>query len=119
MLVACVMLNVTRASQVKHVIWEFFRRWPTPSAVADADSDEIRELIRPLGFYNRRTDRLQELSRHVRDHGVTIDGGMPGVGQYATDSYRIFVEGELIDPGDVTDVVLEAYLTWAWNTTSS
>lgn len=111
LLVACSMLNLTTNVQVKEIIWEFFRRWPTANACAVADPDEVRELIRPLGLYNRRTKSIIELSKAMSGgfSGDVMD--LPGVGKYASDSYRMFVEGYLVD--DVTDAKLRLYLSWA------
>ena len=111
--VACSMLNLTTAVQVKQIIWEFFRRWPTASDCVSADPDEIRELIRPLGLYNRRTRTLQRLSRSFRDGSYKSIRDIPGVGQYAADSHRIFCEGILIE--NANDIVLQTYLKWAKN----
>lgn len=111
LLVACSMLNLTTAVQVKQIIWKFFDRWPTPGACVDADPGEIRELIRPLGLYNRRTTSLQRLSRSFRDGSYEHIRDIPGVGKYAADSHRMFCEGYLVE--NVQDKKLRTYLEWA------
>ena len=56
------MLNQTSNKNVRQVIYNFFDRWPTPNSVLEANEDDIREAIRPLGFYNVRTNRIIRFS---------------------------------------------------------
>lgn len=48
--VAEVFLQRTRAGQVKSVYEEFRKRYPTPSALLDADLNEVSVLVRKLGL---------------------------------------------------------------------
>ena len=82
MLVGCIMLNQTSNKNVRQVIYSFFDKWPTPHHVINADEDEIREHIRPLGFYNRRTTTIMRFSHeyivkisgdYIKDNGITED----------------------------------------------
>ena len=63
MLIGCIMLNQTSNKNVRQVIYTFFDRWPNPQSVLNTSPDEIREHIRPLGFYNMRTDRIIRFCR--------------------------------------------------------
>jgi methyl-CpG-binding domain protein 4 len=111
LLVACIMLNQTTAVAVKKVIWSFFDRWPDAESCAKADSNDIRDMLKFLGMQNRRTKYIQSLSLAFsgNDYGSVLD--LPGVGKYAHDSYRMFVEGFLVE--DVKDKELKNYLKWA------
>jgi methyl-CpG-binding domain protein 4 len=112
LLVACIMLNLTNIKQVRPIIWEFFRRYSTPEAAASADETELAELIRPLGLYNRRAKSIIRLSSAITRPWRDVDD-LPGVGKYAADSFRIFVEGKMdVDP---TDAKLRKYVEWARN----
>jgi len=110
-LIACVMLNLTTVIQVKRVIWKFFSMYPDPESCVRGDPDDIRELIRPLGMYNRRTRSLQMLSQSFVDGEYKSVRDLPGVGKYAADSHRMFCEGYLVE--NVQDEKLKAYLSWA------
>jgi methyl-CpG-binding domain protein 4 len=113
LLCACIMLNQTSAHQVWQILPEFFERYPDPDALVAADPDDVRDLIRSLGFQNRRCERLL---------GMTLDwmsGRRPpehlhGIGKYASDSYRIFIGRYLDQEHDIQDKELRKYCHWAW-----
>lgn len=108
MLVGCIMLNQTSNKNVRQVIYTFFDRWPTPQSVIEADPNEIREHIRPLGFYNVRTNRLVRFSREYITKQFSKASDLYGIGKYADDSYEIFIKGNLdVQP---TDKILRRFL---------
>lgn len=120
MLVACIMLNQTSARQVKPILESFFSRWPDALKCADADLDEMASMIRPLGLQNRRAKTIKKMSSALVKQWIDSmkhgDGNydipsLPGIGKYAADSYKIFVEREIVD--DVTDKELINYVRWA------
>lgn len=110
-LVSCMMLNQTQRKQVERVLPEFIRRWPTPATFLSAQREDVVDLLRPLGFYNRRTDNLFKMTeryvaapwQHVRE--------LPGIGEYAARAWEIFVLGELGEdpPKDHALVKYHAY----------
>ena len=106
------MLNQTSFKQVRPIIWNFFERFPTPDDLAVADHDELAGMLRSLGFYNRRAQRLVRFASEF----VTGDWERPeelhGIGKYGADSYNIFVLGQL-DEVEPTDKKLLAYKAWA------
>lgn len=102
------MLNQTSNKNVRQVIYNFFEKWPTPQAVLSADQNDIRETIRPLGFYNIRTNRIVRFSHEYINKTFTKASELYGIGKYADDSYEIFIKGNLnVDP---TDKILIRYL---------
>jgi methyl-CpG-binding domain protein 4 len=108
MLVGCIMLNQTSNRNVRQVIYSFFDRWPTPQSILNANPDEIREHIRPLGFYNRRTQTIIRFSREYIEKKFNRACELHGIGKYADDSYEIFINGNLnVNP---TDKILIKYL---------
>ena len=108
MLIGCIMLNQTSNKNVRQVIYTFFDRWPNPQSVLNTSPDEIREHIRPLGFYNMRTDRIIRFCREYINKTFTKANELYGIGKYADDSYEIFIKGNLkVEP---TDKILIRYL---------
>ncbi len=110
MVVLCIMLNQTHYKQVDRVRDKFFSEWPHPEDAAFADKDKMREILRQLGFYNRRTKAIRQFSKEYFTGGWTDIGELYGVGKYARDSWMIFQEG--IIPNDVTDKKLIKYVDW-------
>jgi methyl-CpG-binding domain protein 4 len=108
MLIGCIMLNQTSNKNVRQVIYSFFDKWPTPQSVIEADPTEIREHIRPLGFYNLRTNRIQRFSQEYITKRFSKASELYGIGKYADDSYEIFIKGNLnVQP---TDKILLRFL---------
>jgi endonuclease III len=109
-MVCCMLLNCTARVQVDGIRDELFSRWPDARAMADADQQELAELIRPLGFYNKRSKTLIRFSEEWTNRKWFNVKDLHGIGQYAKDSWDIFVEGKV--PDSVTDHVLTRYLQW-------
>ena len=109
MLIGCMMLNQTKAKQVRQVIFEFFEEYPDEQAVLDADEKEMVEFLRPLGLYNRRTKNIKNFTYDwIRDKRKKDVTKLRGIGKYGADSYEIFVnENFNVEP---TDKVLIAFL---------
>lgn len=119
LLVAVIMLNQTSARQARPVWEEFFKIWPTPYYVWSNDPKQIeqtlsrmREVLRPIGFQNRRAERIWKMTEQFI---FTWDGVDPldlyGIGKYGADSYNIFVKGNIVE--DVQDKELRNYVNWA------
>lgn len=93
LLVACVFCNLTRRTTAEPIMWEFFRRWPTPEAAAKALESDIQELIRPLGLSSRKAHILVRMSREFLQGDWTEPRELYGIGKYANDSWLIFCKG--------------------------
>lgn len=104
------MLNQTSYIQVDKVRHAFFERFPNPEKLKDANDHDIIEIIRPLGFYNRRAKVWKEFSRSWLEWDGREVKDLPGVGKYASDSWKIFQEGVYDIP--VEDKELKKYLRW-------
>lgn len=110
MMVACTLLNRTRGATVKPILRELVDTWTTPGEVARIKEGTRQhaafvELIRPLGFYNRRASTLIRMAQDAASGRVV--GTWHGIGQYAYDSWMIFVVGQVVD---AEDKELRAYL---------
>ena len=121
MLIVCFMLNQTHHRQVDEVREQFFLKCNTPEALLNCPDEEIINIIKPLGFYNRRVKAWKEFSyqwleacdRHYNPIYITIEEieKMKGVGKYALDSWKIF---QLFDyTVEPEDHVLNFYVEWA------
>jgi len=105
------LLNLTTRRQVDRVRHELFRRWPTPQAMAAADRGELAALIKGLGLSNKRSAALIRMSREFLEKDWVRPIELHGLGQYAQDSYDIFVLGREVD--SPADKFLSKYVGWA------
>ena len=110
-LVCCIFLNQTSHKQVRPMIKSFFKKFPTPDAVILAIDTDNKQMIRPIGFYNRRTTALKKFSKAYKSFNFNDDIKMlPGIGQYASDAYNILIRGNYsIKPNDGP---LNRYVDW-------
>jgi methyl-CpG-binding domain protein 4 len=108
--VCCILLNCTRRQQVDGVRESLFRRYPDPIEMGNADPADLAQLLKPLGFYNRRAKSLIRFSQEWTDKDWTHPRELYGIGEYAAASWDIFYENKLdIEP---KDGVLVKYLQW-------
>ena len=88
--VGVICLNQTGRIQVKRVLPEFFDKWPTPQKYLKSDKKTVIEVIKSLGFYNRRENTIRQMTKDF----LTWDGEdatkLYGVGKYGSDSYELF-----------------------------
>jgi adenine-specific DNA glycosylase len=89
-MVAVIMLNQTGRKQVKSVLPKFLYRWPDPEKFLNSIQNEVIDIIKPLGMYNRRYATLIKMTESF----ITWDGDdarkLFGIGRYGSDSYEIF-----------------------------
>jgi methyl-CpG-binding domain protein 4 len=99
-MVGVIMLNQTGRKPVKTVLPKFLSRWPTPEALLRSRIPDIEAVIKPLGMYRIRARRIYKMSIDF----LTWDGAdatmLHGIGQYGSESYRIFFLGERFEPAD-------------------
>lgn len=96
---------------MEKVFSTFIQRYPTPEAFISSSLEDVKELIAPLGFKNRRTKVLFDMTREyqLKDWKDIVE--LPGIGEYASRAWRIFMLNEL---GDIEprDGALSLY--WKW-----
>ncbi len=113
--VCCIFCNLTRRRQAEPYFWEVLNRWPSPEKLANADAQELKTLIKPLGMSEKRSVALKRMSYEYTHKDWKGDPSvLYGIGKYATDAYRIFV---LDQWSEVTpnDGALVNYVTWRRN----
>jgi len=96
-LIAEMLLRKTTAQQVERTYNMFISKYPTPEALSEADENELRDLLRPLGMEHRRAKLLVRLGKAVMEK---YNGNVPtkaedllqlsGVGLYATNAVLSF-----------------------------
>ncbi len=88
LLVATILSAQCTDERVNQVTPEFFRRYPSPEALAKAELTDIEEAIRSTGFYRNKARALKGMAEAlVERFGGEVPGGMedlvqlPGVGR--------------------------------------
>lgn len=109
MLVCCIFLNQTTRTQVDQIRDEFFNRYPAAETAARADEKEMADVIRCLGFYNKRAKTIIRFSKQWLTKKWSRVDELHGIGRYAYDSWKIFQEGRL--DISVEDKKLKIYLS--------
>ena len=118
--VCCIFCNLTKRRTSEPYFWETIKRWPTPKALANADEQELLNLIAPLGLSERRMRALKRMS----DDYINLDWEddpkcLYGIGKYASDAYQIFCAGDWqnVEPKDGALVNYHNYLKELYNVT--
>lgn len=111
MLVVCMLHNQTSRRQVDKVYHELFEKYPDASSMSRADQEELADLIRPLGLYNRRASSLIKFSFEYLNKDWSKPQELYGCGKYANDCYDVFCLGRW---KEVTpqDHALNDYVDW-------
>ncbi|HEY9787754.1 MAG TPA: endonuclease III, partial [Candidatus Obscuribacterales bacterium] len=63
LLIAVILSAQTTDAQVNKVTPRLFKRFPTAQALANGSLDEIKEIIRPTGYYNAKATSIQNAAR--------------------------------------------------------
>ena len=87
-LISTVLSQRTRDKVTYSATDKLFSTYSTPSDLANADTDDIEELIREVGFYRTKAPRIKEIARIIHNEykGKVPDGmetllTLPGVGR--------------------------------------
>tara|TARA_B100000424_G_C22930256_1_gene494858 strand:- start:668 stop:991 length:324 start_codon:yes stop_codon:yes gene_type:complete len=101
------LLNLTNRRQVDRIRDELFNKYPTPKDMMNANHQELADILKPLGLYNRRATSLRLMSAGYLNGFKSVDE-LYGIGKYAKDSWEIFQNNNKnVKP---TDKVLQEYL---------
>ena len=117
LLCCTIMLNLTTGVALESVHEDFFRYFPAPESAVSGDTELMTLILQPLGMQNIRVKRIKGMSRDYLEWDGKDPADLYGIGKYGSDSYRIFVFGELLD--DVNDKELKKYVEWAKDIISS
>jgi A/G-specific adenine glycosylase len=111
-----VLLQQTQAKSVSALLPSFIRAYPDWQSLATANLRCLKQLLKPLGLWRRRSRALKNLARCITDRGGVWPKTraeleqMPAVGQYVASAILLFAYGE---PEPLLDVnmarVIERY----------
>ena len=102
MVLTCLCLNLTTGRQVRNVLPELFTTWSSPSKLREANEQQLRRVIQPLGLVNKRVYTFKRFSEEWLEKDWTRVKELYGCGKYAQESDDIFWSGEwnTFEPND-------------------
>lgn len=110
LLVAAILLNQSRRTEAWDACLEgLFERWPDAAKLANSDSS-LESILKPHGFANVKAKRLRKMSEQYVYWDHKDPRVLYGCGQYAYDSWRIFIKGHRPLPEEVNDGALKGFL---------
>jgi endonuclease III len=104
-------LNCTTRKQAEKILPILFKKWPHPQDLMSCDIEELRSIIKPLGFANRRSISIIRMSKSFLFDDWKDPRDLPGIGEYAGSAYDIFCKGVLGD-SPPKDKALVKYYYW-------
>ena len=107
-MVGVICLNQTHRKQVKRILPEFFRRWPTHTSILQDTREDVEKMIAPLGMRRVRSERIYRMSEQFESWDGKDATELYGIGKYGSDSYRLFYKNEI--PENVGDHELKRYI---------
>ena len=107
-MVGVICLNQTHRKQVKRILPDFFKRWPTHTSILQDIREDVEEMIAPLGMRRVRTERIYRMSEQFESWDGKDATELYGIGKYGSDSYRLFYKNEI--PENVGDHELKRYI---------
>lgn len=100
-MVAVIMLNQTGRKPVKNILPLFLSKWPTPyNFVNFSNEQEVKDVIWSLGMVNVRYTRLKRMTQDYLTWDMKDATILYGIGEYGSQSYRIFFNNERFEPKD-------------------
>ena len=107
-MVGVICLNQTHRKQVKRILPDFFRRWPTHISILQDTREDVEKMIAPLGMRKVRSERIYRMSEQFESWNGEDATELYGIGKYGSDSYRLFYKNEI--PENVGDHELKRYI---------
>ena len=107
-MVGVICLNQTHRKQVKRILPDFFKRWPTHILILQDTKEDVEEMIAPLGMRKVRSERIYRMSEQFESWNGEDATELYGIGKYGSDSYRLFYKNEI--PDNIQDKELKRYV---------
>jgi endonuclease III len=107
-LIGTILSARTRDESTTKIVHNLFLRFRNSKELADANLEEIKEIIRSIGFYNVKAERIQDVSRIITEEykgkvPQSIDKllQLPGVGRKTANCVLVYGFNKPAIPVDV------------------
>jgi len=104
-LIFTILSQRTRDEQTERATRRLFERYGSAAEMAEAEVEDIEQLIRGVGFYREKAARVREVARVVKETGGvpdTMEGllKLPGVGRKTANCVLLYGYGMNVLPVD-------------------
>lgn len=100
-LIAEILLRKTTAKQVSRIYGQFLQLCPNPQSLHEVSSEQLEEILTPLGMHHKRAVLLKEIGHILvtKFNGEVPDSqsdllSLPGVGLYIANAVLCFAYGK-------------------------
>jgi endonuclease-3 len=107
-LIGTILSARTRDESTTKIVHNLFLRFRNSKELADANLEEIKEIIRSIGFYNVKAERIQEVSRIItKEYKGKVPQSiekllqLPGVGRKTANCVLVYGFNKPAIPVDV------------------
>ena len=69
LLIATMLSAQTTDKRVNSVTRILFKKYPNLEALRDAPLEDIKEIIRPIGTFNKKASNIKEIAKSLLEHG--------------------------------------------------
>lgn len=89
LLIATMLSAQTTDKRVNSVTRILFKKYPNLEALRDAPLEDIKEIIRPIGTFNKKASNIKEIAKSLLEHGGMANDrqfleSLSGVGRKTT-----------------------------------
>ncbi len=106
-LISTILSQRTKDANTHKASKALFKKYDTPERLANAPVEEVKEMIRPAGFYNVKSERVKEVAGIIKEEydGVVPEDfdplmELPGVGRKTANCVLVYGFGEPAVPVD-------------------
>lgn len=96
-LIVEMLLRKTTAKQVEKIYVQFLTKYPDPNSLADANKNDLEELLKPLGMEHKRAELFKRFGLYIMEkYNGEIPTEpeklleLPGIGMYAANAVLSF-----------------------------
>jgi endonuclease III len=107
-LIGTILSARTRDESTTRILHDLFLRFKNSKELADANPEEIKKIIRSIGFYNVKAERIQDISRIITNgyNGKVPESidellQLPGVGRKTANCVLVYGFNKPAIPVDV------------------
>lgn len=112
-IIAELLLQRTKAETIANFLPHFINKYPSWNTLSAASNDELIEILKPIGLWNRRSKTLFSLSQIMNNFNGSYPSTreelerLPGIGQYIASSILLFIYDK---PEPLLDVNMQRLL---------